>query len=178
MTSPSNWQPRLQAAALVLLAEIAHLAWEALHGGIRSHHFMQRADLPGLNNAWGLVVMPLLGYWAATRVQRRGAGVVQWITGLLLAMLLGGTLAVSFHLGAESFTAGVFFTTLALAVVLPAFRAECLLGWVLGMSWIFGALLPTLIGTFIVALSALSQLVVWPVLKKCWPTRGLQSRAE
>ena len=178
MTSQPHWRPRLQVAALALLIESAHLTWEALHGGIRTHHVMQRADLPGLHNAWGLLVLPLLACWAASRVQWRGASRAQWVAGLALAMLLGGALSVGFHLGAESFTAGVFFTTLALAVVLPGYRAECLLGWVLGMSWTFGALLPSFIGVIIVGLSALVHLVAWPGLKRLWPKRGSETGTE
>ena len=59
MTFPPNWRLRLQFAALALLAEVVHLSWEAQHGGIRVHHFMNRSDLPGLHNAWGLLVLPL-----------------------------------------------------------------------------------------------------------------------
>ena len=66
--------------------------------------------------------------------------------------------------------------TLALAVGLPGYRAECQLGWVLGMSWTFGALLPTFIGMTIVARSALLHRVIWPVLKRCWPQCSLLTR--
>ena len=178
MTSPSHWRPRLQIAALALFFEIAHLAWEALHGGIRVHHLMQRADLPALHNAWGLLVLPLLAGWAVTRVQRRGAIRAQWIAGFAAALVLGGALSVSFYWGSESFTSSIFFSTVALAVVLPGYRAECLLGWVLGMAWAFGALLPTFIGTGIVALSAGVHWVAWQVLKRFWPKRRSASSAK
>ena len=175
MTSSSPWRPRLLLAALALLSEIAHLAWEALHGGIHTHHLMQRADLPGLHNAWGLLVLPLLAGWVATRVQRRGATRGQWLAGFAGALLLGGALSVGFQWGAESVTAGIFFTSVALAVVLPGYRAECLLGWVLGMSWTFGALLPTFIGSVIVALSAGLHWLACRVLKRLWPKRRISS---
>jgi len=168
MTFPPNWRLRLQLAALALLVEVAHLSWEAQHGGIRVHHFMNRSDLPGLHNAWGLMVLPLLAFWATTRVRRRRCGKTQWIVGSTVALFLGGALSVGFHLGAESFTAGTFFITILLAIVLPGYRAECLLGWVLGMSWTFGAVLPTFIGTLIVGLSALLHLVAWPAIKRLW----------
>ncbi|WP_214278616.1 hypothetical protein, partial [Escherichia coli] len=48
-----------------------HLGWEALHGGIAAHHLLQRADLPGLSNAWGLLVLPALAAWAAGRLPRQ-----------------------------------------------------------------------------------------------------------
>ena len=65
--------PRLQLAALALMAECLHLGWEALHGGIATHHLLQSADLPGLSNAWGLLVLPALAAWAAGRLPRRPA---------------------------------------------------------------------------------------------------------
>lgn len=178
MTTSSQWRPRLQIAALALLFEIAHLAWEAQHGGIRVHHLMQRADLPGLHNAWGLLVLPLLAGWAVARVQRHGASRVQWIAGFSAALVLGGALSLGFRWGAESFTAAIFFTTVTLALVLPGDRAECLLGWVLGMVWAFGALLPTFIGTGIVALSAGVHWLAWQVLKRFRPKRRSASSAK
>lgn len=178
MTTSFHWRPRLQFAALALLFEIAQLTWEAQHGGIRVHHLMHRADLPGLHNAWGLLVLPLLAGWAVMRVQRRGASRVQWLTGFAAALVLGGALSLGFHWGAESFTAAVFFITVALALGLPGYRAECLLGWVLGMAWTFGALLPTFIGTGIVALSAGVHWVAWQVLNRFWPKRRSASSAK
>lgn len=52
------------------------------------------------------------------------------------------------------------------AVLLPAYRAECLLGFVLGMTFVFGAVIPTLIGSILVGLSALVQLLAWPWLSR------------
>jgi len=178
MRFPSHWRFRLQFAALALLAEAIHLAWEAQHGGIQVHRFMQRADMPALHNAWGLLVLPLLALWVASRLQRRGATRAQWMPGFALALVLGAALSVAFSWGAESFTAGIFFTTLALAVLLPGYRAECLLGWVLGMSWTLGALLPIFIGTGVCLVSAFVHLVAWPALKRVWTRRPARSQAE
>ena len=50
--------------------------------------------------------------------------------------------------------------------------------WVLGMAWAFGALLPTFIGTGIVALSAGVHWVAWQVLKRFWPNLGSASSAK
>ena len=111
-------------------------------------------------------------------MQQRRYGKTQWIVGCTVALFLGGALSVGFHLGAESFTAATFFITILLAILLPGYRAECLLGWVLGMSWTFGAVLPTFIGTLIVGLSALLHLMAWPELKRRWPKRVLNPPAE
>jgi Na+/citrate or Na+/malate symporter len=73
--------------------------------------------------------------------------------GFAAALLLGAALALSFSLKLQAVTELVFFTLLALAVLLPAHRPECLLGFVLGMSWTFGAAIPTLVGGVIAGLS-------------------------
>ena len=65
--TPVPISTRLGLAALALLAEALHLGWEALHGGIVSHHLLQRPrDVP---------VRTSLGAMAIT------AYVVLWISG-------------------------------------------------------------------------------------------------
>lgn len=149
--------PRLTLAALVLVAESLHLAWEALHGGIVTHHLLYRADLPGVSNAWGLLLLPALAAWAAGRLPAADATRREWlpvVTGFVLPLLLGAALALSFELHLQELTAVIFMGLLPLlALLLPAHRPESLLGFVLGMSWTFGAVLPTVIGGVIAALS-------------------------
>lgn len=145
---------RLRFAALALVAEALHLAWEATHGGIVTHHLLQRADLPGLSNAWGLLVLPALAAWAAGRwPAAMPARRWQFALGLAVPLLFGLALSLAFQMKLHDVTETLFFSLLALAVLLPAHRAECLLGFVLGMSWTFGALLPTVIGGVIALLS-------------------------
>jgi hypothetical protein len=159
---------RLRFAALALLAEALHLTWEAMHGGIVSHHLLQRADLPGLSNAWGLLVLPALAAWAAGRWPMPPARRWPFIVGLALPLLLGLALSVAFQAQWQSVTEAIFFGMLAAAVLLPAHRAECLLGFVLGMGWTFGALLPTLIGGVLALLSWLLR----GIARRAWTTVG------
>ena len=51
---------RIYLTVAVLLAEIGHLAWEHFHGGIASHHFLNRADMPAVSNGWGLLLLPAI----------------------------------------------------------------------------------------------------------------------
>ena len=153
---PTAAAPRLTLAALALMAEALHLAWEALHGGIASHHLLQRADLPGLSNAWGLLLLPALAAWAAGRLPRQPAAARDWIPvalGFVLPLVAGAALSLAFSLQLQAMTETVFFSLLLLAVLLPAHRPESLFGFVLGMSWTFGAVLPTLVGGVIAGLS-------------------------
>ncbi|WP_457442986.1 hypothetical protein [Roseateles sp. P5_E4] len=148
--------PRLALAALAGLAEILHLGWEALHGGIVSHHLLQRPDLPGLSNAWGLLLLPALAAWAAGRLPRRPATMQDWAPialGFALPLLTGAALSLAFSLQLQALTEAIFFGMLLLAVLLPAHRPESLFGFALGMSWTFGAVLPTLVGGIIAGLS-------------------------
>lgn len=153
---PKLSTPRLALAALALLAEALHLGWEALHGGIVSHHLLQRSDLPGLHNAWGLLLLPALATWAAGRLPRLPATPRAWAPvalGFALPLVLGAALSAAFQMQLQALTEAVFFSLLLLALLLPAHRPESLFGFVLGMSWTFGAIIPTLIGSVIAGLS-------------------------
>ena len=153
---------RWQAAALGLLAAAIQIGWEALHGGIVTHHFMRNGSLPGLSNAWAVLILPLLAFWAARQVQQRGGRPAAALLGFALALLLGAAVSVAFRHGDEALTAGVFFSAVALGIALPGYRAECLLGWVLGMGWTFGPVIPLAFGAVVVGISALLHLIVWP----------------
>lgn len=156
---------RLALAALALLAEALHLGWEALHGGIVSHHLLQRADLPGLSNAWGLLILPALAAWAAGRLPRRPAPARAWVPvalGFALPLLIGAALSLAFQMKLQALTEALFFGLLLLALLLPAYRPQSLLGFVLGMSWGFGAIIPTLVGGVIAGLSlAVRRVAIW-----------------
>jgi hypothetical protein len=153
--------PRLLLALIALSAESAHLLWELQQGGILSHHLLARADLPAVSNAWGLLVLPALAAWAGGRWQGRR---LPWLLGFALPLLLGATLSLGFASNLGALTEGVFMLTLLLALLLPAHRAEVLLGFVLGMSWTFGAVLPLLVGSVIALLSWLLR----GVLRQGW----------
>lgn len=153
---PTTSTSRLTLAALALLAEALHLGWEVLHGGIVSHHLMQSAAMPGLSNAWGLLIVPALAAWAAGSLPRSGAAGRDWLPvalGFALPLLLGALLSLAFQLKLQALTEAIFLGLLLLALLLPAHRPQSLLGFVLGMSWTFGAVIPTLIGGVIAGLS-------------------------
>lgn len=153
---PPTTTRRLQLAALALLAEALHLGWEALHGGIASHHLLQSADMPALSNAWGLLILPALAAWAAGRLPPAPPAARDWLpvaAGFAMPLLLGAALSLAFALKLQALTEAIFFGLLLLALLLPAHRPEQLLGFVLGMSWTFGAVLPTLVGGVIAGLS-------------------------
>jgi hypothetical protein len=55
----------------ILLAELACLAWEHFHGGVKSHHLFHRSDLPAISNWWGALVLPGLAWFLLGRILSR-----------------------------------------------------------------------------------------------------------
>ncbi len=84
------------------------------------------------------------------------------------ALLFGIVLSASFTYDYENVASVMFRGMFLLALLLPVYRAECLLGFVLGMTFTFGAVLPTAIGSMFVALSALAHLLIRPALVRAW----------
>lgn len=129
-----------------LLASVAHLGWEATHGGVRVHHLLARSDLPSVSNWWGLLVLPALGAWSGFSVQRRlernRATLAKSITALTGAALVGVTLSALFAAGLEDVVPRVFLGVLVTGVFLPTYRPEYLFGFVLGMMFVLGPVIP------------------------------------
>ena len=179
MRKLSATQLRFGFTVLCLLAEISLLLWEHFHGGIKSHHVLHRPDLPAVSNALGLLLLPALAWWASTQVLKRMAAKQNSSTGLADvpisalfgftgALIIGGLLAFGFSQGYTDFTGYLFQAMFLLAIALPAYRAETLLGFVLAMNIVFGAVLPAAIGGLLVALSAITHFILWPLLVRCW----------
>ncbi|VXB81189.1 hypothetical protein [Massilia sp. 9I] len=155
-------QSRLVLAALALVLELAHLGWEYTHGGVPAHHLLNNPDLPAISNWWGLLVVPLLVWFLVGRIQRRSATLMQpgsrerfrTLTRLRFtgALLWGAALALAFMLNHPAVT-WIFFGAFAAALFVHAYRAEYVLGFALGMTFTFGAVLPVLIVSVIAACS-------------------------
>ena len=156
--------------AVLLIA--AQLAWDHTHGGIPSHHFLQRADMPALSNGWGLLLLPVLTWLLVGRMQRRRAADPARARGIgigfAVALLFGIALSVGFKLGADSLTGALFIAMWLLAAVRPVYRAECVLGFVFGMSTTFGAVLPALVAGVVAGVSALLYRLVYPLVMRVW----------
>ena len=170
---------RLYLIASITLAELAHLTWEHFHGGIRSHHFLNSADMPAISNAWGALLLPALAWFLSAFIQKRIALnpdakdssqklPTSIVVGFLGALFFGILMSISFTSGHEIITEYLFMGMLLLALLLPVYRAECVLGFVLGMTFTFGAILPTLVASVIAAFSALVHLCVRPTFMRLW----------
>lgn len=175
MIRPNPSRMRLYFVALVMLGELTHLAWEHFNGGVLSHHVLDRADLPAISNWWGLVLLPALAWFLTGLVRKRATRhshdkafssrvAVYIAAGFVGSLLLGVALSVAFTNDYHAAASYLFFGAIVLALFLPVHRAECVLGFVLGMTFTFGAVLPLVIGSLIAALSAFFTFYVHPAL--------------
>lgn len=183
---------RIYLTVAVLLAEIGHLAWEHFHGGIASHHFLNRADMPAVSNGWGLLLLPAISWFlggialrrsiataAAATInapggQAEAAGLARGVfVGFFAELLFGASLAATFSLGYQDVTSILFFGILLLALVFRVYRAECVLGFVLGMTFTFGAILPALVASVTAVISAVAHRVLYPLARRVWMALGL-----
>lgn len=163
-------QRHYRAPAIFALAALAlgatHLSYEHLNGGVQSHHLLNRPDLPSVSNWLGLVILPLLGWVFGLRVRDQSAGSSQsgaasgpWV-GLAGAFLYGAALAASFELDASALTSGLFLGLFALAAALPIYRAEYILGFVVGMTFTFGAVLSAVVAGVVALVSVVGRFVL------------------
>lgn len=153
-----------------LLASLAHLAWEYTHGGVASHHLLADPAMPAVSNWWGLLVLPFLG-WLASRNAIRPAGpddaaATRSLAGFLVALAVGLALSLSFNAGLESVSSGIFFAALASGLFLRTYRAECIFGFVLGMTFVLGSILPTIAALVGAAISAVAFFVIRPTMAR------------
>lgn len=170
---------RLYLTASVMLAELAHLTWEHFNGGVQSHHILNRSDMPAISNWLGILLLPALTWFLTGRIRRRialrsgakeaastlPAGV---IAGFVGSLLFGILLSISFTNNLETVASYLFLGMFLLALLLPVYRAECVLGFILGMAFVFGAVIPAVVGSVIAALSAVIHLCVRPGVARLW----------
>lgn len=161
---------RYYFTAIIALAELAHLAYEHFHGGIVSHHFLNDRNMPAISNAWGMLLLPVLAWYFCGRVQQCIANDAKQPKHIVLsffsALVFGLALSTAFTLGQESISGWLFQAMLLGALFLPLYRAEILFGFILGMTYTFGAILPSIIGALVAMLSMLIQRIIWPTLRR------------
>jgi hypothetical protein len=176
-TSISNpFRTRILLTGAILLAELAHLAWEHFHGGVVSHHILHRPDLPSISNWWGALLLPGLAWFLIGRIQKRAVSSSSQsrmvlglpaaiLIGFVVSLLFGAALAVAFSFGYEAVTSYMFLSMFLTALLFPIYRAECVLGFVLGMTFTFGAVLPTAVGSIFASISALVRWGIQQLLR-------------
>jgi hypothetical protein len=149
--------------------------WDYFHGGVPSHHILAQKDLPAISNCWGGLLLPLLTWFLFYRIQKRISRDKEQnplqlsipsrvVYGFMGGLLFGIVLSIFFTLGDEDVPFYMMMGLLASALFLPIYRAECFLGFVIGMTYTFGGVLPIGIGSILALLTATLYLFVRPAI--------------
>lgn len=165
---------QIYATIVVAIFISSLLIWESFHGGVVTHHILQRADLPGISNWWGLALLPFLCWLSFFRMQKRIDQVKEATArkttirncsiGFLGALVFGIVLATAFSKGYTEFLNYQVDSLLLLFFLVPIYRSEYLLGFILGMTTALGAVLPTAFALIVALPSAIIYLYLRPVL--------------
>jgi len=160
MSIEKYFKARLYITGIVTLAIWSLLAWNNFHGGIPKHHILARKDLPEISNIWGGILLPVLTWFLLYRIQQRvfkekhrrtesADFPLSILYGFAAALLFGVMLSAFFSFNYADIPGYMLLGALILSVFIPLYRSEYILGFVLGMTYTFGAVLPTLIGSIL-----------------------------
>ncbi len=161
----------LYFTGIVTLFVWAFLLWDYYHGGVPKHHLLADKDLPAISNWWGGFLLPALTWFLLYRIQIRitkqntkASNKSKYLKHILYrftaSLLFGILLSVFFTLGYSDFSGYLVMTLFLFAILIPIYRSECLLGFVIGMTYTFGTILPTMIGSLFCLLAAFIYLVL------------------
>ena len=169
------FKTRLYFTAIVTIAIWSLLVWGHFHGGVPSHHIMARADLPEISNWWGGILLPLLTWFLLYRIYKRVSNnkdkksegltfsiniLYRFIGGLFFGILL----STFFTFGYSDVLGYMLNSLFLLALFFPIYRAECMLGFVIGMTFTFGAVIPTVAGSIFALIGIVLYLFVRPAI--------------
>ena len=146
---------RILITGIVAILILGLLLWQYFHGEVPSHHILDREDLPEISNWWGGLLLPILNWLLLSKIENRISkqdSLIQQtkdqnikILGLfLLGLIFGIVLATSFMNDYKPFLNNVLYIFLVLSLIVPIYYSEFILGFVLGMTYTFGAILPTI----------------------------------
>jgi hypothetical protein len=130
---------------------------EHFNGGVVAHHLLAREDLPEISNYWGLLTVPLLTWITVSMFSRRehrdsitsSVALIRFLSALAYGILL----TLLWELGAQDLLQYFILFPLLVAIFKPVHFSECLLGFVIGMMYAFGGVLPIIIGLVLMAIS-------------------------
>jgi hypothetical protein len=164
---------RIYFTSIVTFAIWTLLAWSHYHGGVQSHHLLANKDLPAISNWWGGLILPILTWFLLYRIQKRIASQrmenfttskypKRILYGFVGSLLFGIQLSVFFTFGYTDMAGFMVLGLLPISLFFPIYRAECLLGFVIGMTYTFGTVLPTCIGSIFALVGTILYLLVRP----------------
>jgi hypothetical protein len=151
---------------------VSLILWDYYHGGVPSHHFLNRKDLPEISNWWGAVVLPLATCLSLNRIKKRfnfdgdysNQNIKkQFLLPFVIAVLYAISIAVSFSTGNPQISGVLFQAIFILALFFPIYKSEYFLGFIIGLTYTFGGVLPIAIGLFLAIIGLLLFKYIRPI---------------
>jgi len=158
---------RLFFSSIISILIFGLLLWNYFHGGVPSHHILDQKDLPAISNWWSGILLPILTWILLgriiTRIEKKGIKnneyrqrIINILWLFSIGLIFGILLSVSFVHNYKPFLDNVLYVFLILSFIVPIFFSEFILGFVLGMTYTFGAILPT---AFILIMAAIGIVI-------------------
>lgn len=151
------------------------LFWEHFHGGVSSHHLLHQQDLPSISNWWSGILLPILTWFLLSRIEKRlfkknsqtpqtnnFISTVFWlfITGLVFGILL----STSFTNEYKPFLDNILYIIIILSLIIPVYYSEFILGFILGMTYTFGAIIPTVFILIVAIIGLVAYRFIRPIV--------------
>jgi len=141
---------RIQATIAVFILTFAFILWEYFNGGVVSHNLLAREDLPAFSNWWGLLTVPLLFWIGISLINRRQENEITAFKRFLVALTFGILMSVLWEFNIKSILQYLILFPILVAFFMPVHLPEYLMGFVLGMVFTFGGVLPILFGVILI----------------------------
>lgn len=134
------------------------ILWEYFNGGVVSHNLLAREDLPSFSNWLGLLTVPLLTWIVIVLIERRNTKKTKYEiekeervtsvqTRFLVALLFGVAVSLLWKFDLRHILQYFILLPVVIAFFKPIYFPEYLLGFVIGMLFTFGGVLPIMIGS-------------------------------
>ncbi len=137
-------------AALTLA--LIHILWEYFNGGVITHYLLADSSNPGFSNWWGLLTLPTLTWTILWLSERRTKNSEHGGTSgnnagfrkeyFIGALVFGLTMSLLWEIGQEAILQYVVLLPWVLSLFIRIYLPETTLGFVLGMVFTFGGVLP------------------------------------
>jgi hypothetical protein len=168
---------KILLTSIITILIVGLLFWQHFHGGVPGHHILQKKELPRISNWWGVLLLPVLTWFLLGRIKKRldDQGLFtketnnqsNKIIGLfILGLTFGLLIAFSFINNYKLFIDNVLYIFLLMSLIVPIFYSEFILGFILGMTYTLGAILPTIFILIIAILCFLLYRYIRPILIK------------
>ena len=168
-------KPKVYIIISVVILVFGLLIWQNFHGGVPSHHVLQNKDLPEISNWWGALLIPILTWIVINRIEKRlrkkalsqketKNQTLKIFELFVLGLTFGLVIALSFTNDFKLLLDNIPYVFLIMSLFVPIFYAEFILGFVFGMTYAFGALLPTVFILIIAGLGFVIYRFIRPLI--------------